>query len=188
MSGALFIFLGLWETYADLKHPILPPRLFRKTRECVNTPNISAVVSVSLITSFNMLTFLYSFTVVLIVIFVAGMLYYSNLSLWPRISSLLFVDANDTILRGIYTEVTSFGVTLAAFYNVFVMPWIGYERWQLVGLTTVQTAMIGALSGLTLNSKARTIIFTLFAAAASSGTSMLTFGTIGLFLEDQADM
>ncbi|KJR83641.1 siderophore iron transporter [Sporothrix schenckii 1099-18] len=161
VSGVLFVFLGFWEAYAPLKHPILPPRLFRKTRE---------------------------FTTVLVVIFVAGMLYYSNLALWPRVSSLLFIPANDTIKRGIYAEITSFSTTLSAFYGITVMPWLGRERWQLTTLTVLQTTFIGAMSGLSLDSKARTIVFTLLAGSASTCTSMLTFGTISLFLDDQADI
>ncbi|KIH93814.1 hypothetical protein SPBR_05803 [Sporothrix brasiliensis 5110] len=158
VSGMLFVFLGFWEAYAPLPHPILPPRLFRKTRE---------------------------FTTVLFVIFVAGMLYYSNLALWPRVSSLLFIPANDTIKRGIYAEITSFSTTLSAFYGIIAMPWLGHERWQLTTLTVLQTTFIGAMSGLSLDSKARTIVFTLL---ASTCTSMLTFGTISLFLDDQADI
>lgn len=33
VAGALFIFLGFWEVFAPLKHPITPPRLFKKFRE-----------------------------------------------------------------------------------------------------------------------------------------------------------
>ncbi|OAA54358.1 Fungal trichothecene efflux pump [Niveomyces insectorum RCEF 264] len=161
ISFALFIFLGFWEVYAPLKHPILPPRLFRKFRE---------------------------FTAVLVVIFVAGMLYYSNLSLWPRVSSLLFIPANNTIMRGVYAEITSFSTIMSAIYGMAIMPWVGHERWQLVALTAGQTIFLGAVSSLSLTSKARTIAFTLIAGSCSTSSSMLTFGTIGLFLDDQADM
>ena len=33
VSGVLFIFLGFWEAYAPLSHPLLPGRLFRRFRE-----------------------------------------------------------------------------------------------------------------------------------------------------------
>ena len=50
-----------------------------------------------------------SFVLVLTVSFVAGMMYYSIQVLWPRQSALLFVPADDTILRGVYANITSFG-------------------------------------------------------------------------------
>jgi hypothetical protein len=68
------------------------------------------------------------------------------------------------------------------------MPWIGHERWQLVGVAVVQTASIGALSSLTINAKARTITFMLLAGAAATLGSPITFGVVSLGLDDQADM
>jgi hypothetical protein len=37
ISGALFVFLGFWEAYAPLSHPLLPARLFRRYREWVSS-------------------------------------------------------------------------------------------------------------------------------------------------------
>lgn len=68
------------------------------------------------------------------------------------------------------------------------MPWVNHERWQLVSLATLQTVFVGALASLDLDSKARIIAFVILAGCASTSTSMLTFGTISLGLDDQADM
>lgn len=182
VAGVSFIILGFWEVYAPLKHPILPPRLFRQWREYVSQHPLLLKSWAAADT--NSL----SFTIILVIVFVAGMLYYSNLILWPRISSLLFLQSNDTIMRGLYANMTSFATILAAVYLNLVMPWIKHERWQLVGLATMQTAMIGALSSIDLDSKARTIVFLILAGASSTSTSVLIFGMISLLLEDQADM
>jgi hypothetical protein len=116
------------------------------------------------------------------------MLYYSNLVIWPRLSALVFVPADDIIMRGLYANITNFSTTLAGLYGACVMPWVNNERWQLVSLATVQTIFVGALASLDLDSKARTITFLMLAGCASTSTSILTFGTISLGLDDQADM
>jgi hypothetical protein len=68
------------------------------------------------------------------------------------------------------------------------MPWVGHERWQLIGLICVQTAFIGASSTLGIHDKGRAIAFVLIAGATSSGISTLGFGMMSLALEDQNDM
>lgn len=50
-----------------------------------------------------------SYTVLLGVSFLCGMLYYSMQVLWPRESALLFVSATDPIIRGLYANLTSWG-------------------------------------------------------------------------------
>ncbi|KAH6673088.1 fungal trichothecene efflux pump [Halenospora varia] len=161
VAGVLFIVLGFWEVYAKLAHPILPPRLFKNWR---------------------------GFTAVLVVVFVCGMLYYSNLALWPRVSSLLFIPANDTIMRGLYANMTNFSTIMAAIYCMGIMPWVGHERWQLIFLAVMQTAMIGGLSSLTVEDKGRAIAFVLLAGCAATASSPLVFGMVSLGLEDQRDI
>ncbi|CAG8960647.1 hypothetical protein HYFRA_00013525 [Hymenoscyphus fraxineus] len=161
VSGPLFIFLGFWEVYAPLRHPILPTRLFKKWRD---------------------------FTALLVVAFVCGMLYYSNLALWPRISALLFVSTNDIIIRGLYANITSFSTFLSSIYCMAVMPWVGHERWQLMFLVTTQTAFTGALASLTIIDKGRAIAFVLLAGMTASSCSPLIAGTVSLGLDDQKDM
>lgn len=77
-----YIALGFWETYADLKHPLLLPRLFKRVR---------------------------AFVMVIVVCFVGGMLYYSMNVLWPRQSQLFFVPPDKPILRGAYATFFSCG-------------------------------------------------------------------------------
>lgn len=82
VAVACYVALGFWEAYADLKYPLLPPRLFKKIR---------------------------AFVMVIVVCFVGGMLYYSMNVLWPRQSQLFFVSADEPILRGAYATFFSIG-------------------------------------------------------------------------------
>lgn len=161
LAGVLFIVLGFWEAYAPLRYPLLPPKLFKKWRD---------------------------FTAILVVVFICGMLYYSMLLIWPRLSAALWVPAGDLIIRGVYANVTSFAVMLAGLYCLLIMPWVGHERWQLVALTCLQTAFIGGSASLGLEDKGRAIAFLLIAGAAATSCSPLVFGMISLGLDDQTDM
>lgn len=79
---ACYVALGFWEAYADLKYPLLPPRLFKKIR---------------------------AFVMVIVVCFVGGMLYYSMNVIWPRQSQTMFVSEDQVILRGAYATFFSIG-------------------------------------------------------------------------------
>lgn len=161
LSGVLFIALGFWEAYMPLKYPLLPPRLFRKTRE---------------------------FTALLVTVFIAGMTYYSMLVIWPRLSAALWIPAGDLVIRGVYATMTSFSVILASVYCCFVMPWVGHERWQLAGLLCVSTAFLGASASLGVNDKGRAIAFVLLAGAPATAANILCFGMMSLGLDDQTEM
>ncbi|KAH7120948.1 fungal trichothecene efflux pump [Dendryphion nanum] len=156
-----FIALGLWEVYGNLKYPILPPKLFRKWRD---------------------------FTALLIVCFVAGMLYYSMNVLWPRQSSLLFVGSDDTIIRGVYANMVSFGTIIAGWYCVTAMHLIGHERWQLVILICAQTALIGSMASIGVDDKVQAIATVVIVAACNLPPSPLSFGMVSLGLDDQRDI
>ena len=158
---ACFVALGIWEVYAPLKYPILPPKLFKKWRD---------------------------FTALLIVCFVSGMLYYSMNVLWPRQSTLLFLNSNDTMIRGVYANMVSFGTIIAAWYCVSLMPRLGHERWQLVAFITVQTALIASMASIGLNDKAQAIATVIIVAACNLPPSPLSFGMVSLGLDDQNDI
>ena len=106
IGAALLVALGLYEVYADLKYPMLPTRFFRNIR---------------------------GFTVLLVVCFVGGMLYYSMNVLWPRESGLLYVPRDKPIIAGVYANMVSFGTLTAGLITIFFCYKIGHERWQQVG-------------------------------------------------------
>ncbi|KAJ4360116.1 uncharacterized protein N0V89_000676 [Didymosphaeria variabile] len=161
IAFACFVGLGFWEIYATLEYPILPPKLFKNWRD---------------------------FTALLVVCFVAGMLYYSMNVLWPRQSTLLFLNSNDTIIRGVYANMVSFGTIIAGWYCVSLMPILGHERWQLTGFITVQTALIGSMASIGINDKAQAIATVVIVAACNLPPSPLSFGMVSLGLDDQTDI
>lgn len=158
---ACFIALGLWDCYADLKYPLLPPKLFRKVRE---------------------------FDMVIVVCFVGGMLYYSMNVLWPRESQLFFVPADKPILRGVYATIFSCGTWIAALITIFVCARLHHERWQLIFFMIAQTALIGSLATVGLNDKAQAIVTIVVGAAAVTPPQLISFTMLSFGLDDQNDI
>ncbi|KAL4937888.1 hypothetical protein BDV06DRAFT_226516 [Aspergillus oleicola] len=161
LSGVLFVALGLWETYANLQYPILPPRLFKKWRD---------------------------FTSIIAVTFVGGMLYYSMNILWPRQSALLYVPTGDSIMQGLYANMFSFGTILAGILILTIVPMAGHERWQMIGYLTVQTAMIGTMGSVGIHDKGQAIATIIIVAITVTPPQYLAFGMISLGLDSQADI
>lgn len=116
------------------------------------------------------------------------MLYYSNLVIWPRLTSLIWISADDIIERGLYANISNLTSPLAALYGILIMPWVNHERWQLTALATVQTAFTGALASVGAHTRGQTIFFLLMAGTAATATNITVFGTVSLLLEDQTDM
>ena len=111
----LLVALVFYEVYADLKYPMLPTKYFKNVR---------------------------GFTVLLVVCFVGGMLYYSMNVLWPRESGLLFVPADKPIIAGVYANMISFGTLFAGLIVILFCSRVGHERWQQVGfMVSLQSSM-----------------------------------------------
>ncbi|OAA65684.1 Fungal trichothecene efflux pump [Niveomyces insectorum RCEF 264] len=113
------VVLGFWETRESLQYPLLPPALFRKVRE---------------------------FTMVIVLVFIGGMLYYSMNVLWPQQSADFFVSADQLTLRGVYATIFSFGSFSGALIMIFFCARVGREKWQMFGFMVLQTAFIGAMA------------------------------------------
>lgn len=156
-----FVILGFWEAFSPLAYPILPPKLFIQWRK---------------------------FTSFLVVCFVAGMLYYSMNVIWPRQSALLWVPADKPIIRGVYANMVSFGTIIAGWYCIGIMPWVKHERWQLIAMMVIQTAMIGSLASVGINDKAQAIATVVIVSTVNLPPSPLSFGMVSLHLEDQTDI
>jgi hypothetical protein len=161
LGVALLVALGFWEAYGGLEYPMLPSKLFRNIR---------------------------GFTMVLVVCFVGGMLYYSMNVLWPQESGLLFVPANQPITTGVYANLVSFGTILAGFVVVGFCQQVGYERWQQVGFMVVQTALIGSLASVGVNDKEQAIVTIIILATTITPPQLLAFATVSAGIEDQVDM
>jgi uncharacterized membrane protein len=161
VSAVCFVALGFWEVYMPLAYPMLPPHLFKEWRR---------------------------FTAFLVVCFVAGMLYYSMNVIWPRQSGLMWVPADQPIIRGVYANMVSFGSMLAGWYCVSLMPWLKHEKWQLVGCIVIQTALIGSLASVGPLDKAQAIGTVIAVATVNLPPSPISFGMVSLHLDDQTDI
>lgn len=136
----------------------------------------------------SLISSLPSFTAIIMVGFVAGMLYYSNLIIWPRLTSLLWVSPDEIIKRGVYANIPNWCTPLAALYIMLIAPIVHHERWQLTFLATMQTVFSGALASVGANTQVAAIAFIVIAGTSATSANLLIFGMVGLHLEDQADM
>ncbi|CRK31006.1 hypothetical protein BN1723_003740 [Verticillium longisporum] len=161
IGGCCFIAVGLWCTYAPLKYPLFPPKLFRRVRE---------------------------FDMVIVVCFVGGMLYYSMNVLWPRQSQAFFVPEGDIIMRGVYATIFSCGTWTAGLVVVFICSRLHHEKWQLVTFTIVQTALIGSMASVGANDEAQAIVTVVLAATTITPPQLLSFTMLSFGLEDQRDL
>ena len=128
------------------------------------------------------------FVAILVVVFIGGMLYYSANIIWPQQAVLLFAPANNPILTGVYQNIFNFGTILSATIVLTIVPFLGYERWQLIGLLTVQVILIGCMGVIGVHDKAPAIAMILLISCTIAPINFLCFGMASLGLEDQSDM
>ncbi|KAI1879039.1 hypothetical protein JX265_003216 [Neoarthrinium moseri] len=155
------VILGIWEAYANLKYPMLPPKMFKKIRE---------------------------FDMIIVVCFVGGMLYYSMNVLWPRQSQLFFVGADTPIIQGVYAMIFSCGTWLAGIIVVTICSRVHREKWQLVFFMIAQTALIGSLASVGLEDKGQAIVTIVIGAAMVTPPQLISFTMLSLTLDDQNDI
>ncbi|KAK6193988.1 hypothetical protein LQW54_011917 [Pestalotiopsis sp. IQ-011] len=155
------VVLGFWEAYANLKYPLLPPKMFKKIRE---------------------------FDMIMVVCFVGGMLYYSMNVLWPRESQLFFVGSDTPILQGVYAMIFSCGTFLGGFIVAFISSRVHREKWQLVFFMVAQTALIGSLASVGVADKAQAIVTIVLGAAMVTPPQLVSFTMLSLTLDDQNDI
>ncbi|KAF9879319.1 hypothetical protein CkaCkLH20_02862 [Colletotrichum karsti] len=156
-----FVAVGVWDAYADLEYPLFPPKLFKRVRE---------------------------FDMVMVVCFVGGMLYYSMNVLWPRQSQAFFVGPEETIMRGVYATIFSCGTWAAGLITVFICSRLHHEKWQLVGFTVVQTALIGSMASVGSGDRAQAIVTVVVTAITITPPQLLSFTMLSFGLEDQTDL
>jgi hypothetical protein len=145
--------LGFYEAYCTLAAPLFPPRLFRALRH---------------------------FTVPMLVMAIGGMQYYSNATLWPRLSQLIY--ASDEISKGLYAEVLPLGTIIGGVIVAF-SKYIGHQRWVIMFAVALQTACVGAMSTSTMDNPIKSIILTIIISTCTSvnllnGMVLVGFGIV----------
>ena len=108
------------------------------------------------------------------------MQYYSNATLWTRLSQLLY--ASDEVSKGLYAEVLPLGSVLGGFFVAFSKK-MGHQRWQVFLALALQTACVGAMSTSTLDNPAKSVVLTFFISLCTSinilnGMVLVGFGIV----------
>lgn len=150
--------LGFYEAFADLKAPLMPRRLFKQTRR---------------------------FTIPMVVMAVSGMQYYSNGTLWPRLSQLLY--ASDEVSKGLYAEVLPLGTIFGGIWIMFSKK-IGHQRWQIFGAIALQTACVGAMSTASITKPVQSIILTCIISFCTSVVILNCLVLVGFGIVSQSDI
>ncbi|KAJ4375305.1 hypothetical protein N0V83_002391 [Neocucurbitaria cava] len=131
------IALGFYEAYVPLAMPLFPPRLFRALRH---------------------------FTVPILVMSIGSMQYYSNATLWPRLSQLIY--ATDEISKGLYSEALPLGTIIGGIIVAFS-----------------RSACVGAMSTASMDNPVKSIILTVIISTCTSvnllnGMVLVGFGIV----------
>lgn len=116
---------------------------------------------------------------------IAGMQYYSNATLWPRLSQLLY--ATDAISKGTYAETLPLGTILGGIVMCFSKK-IGHQRWQVFGAIALQTACVGAMSTASLDNPAKSVVLTVIVSFCTSIVILNCLVMIGFGILDQDDI
>lgn len=154
ITGLLtLVALVVYENLTALKEPLFPPRLFRAKRH---------------------------FTTPMLVMAIGGMQYYSNATLWPRLSQLLY--AGDEISKGLFASVLPLGTIIGGIIVSF-SKYIGHQRWQVMFAVALQTACVGAMSTATIANSIQSIILTCIISVTTSinilnGMVLVGFGIV----------
>jgi len=145
--------LGFYEAYASIREPLFPPRLFRAMRH---------------------------FTVPMLVMAIGGMQYYSNATLWNRLSQLIY--ASDEISKGLFAEALPLGSILGGIIVAFSR-YIGHQRWVIMFAIALQTGCVGAMATSTMDNPAKSIVLTVIISTCTSvnilnGMVLVGFGIV----------
>lgn len=116
----------------------------------------------------------------MLVMAIGGMQYYSNATLWPRLSQLLY--AGDEISKGLFASVLPLGTIIGGIIVSF-SKYIGHQRWQVMFAVALQTACVGAMSTATITNSVQSIVLTCIISCATSvnilnGMVLVGFGIV----------
>lgn len=111
---------------------------------------------------------------------VGGMQYYSNATLWNRLSQLIY--ASDEISKGLYAEVLPLGTIIGGIIVAFSKV-IGHQRWVIMFAVALQTACVGAMATSTMDNPTKSIILTVIISTCTSvnllnGMVLVGFGIV----------
>lgn len=79
-------------------------------------------------------------------------------------------------------------VVAAGLVVVFICSRLHHEKWQLIGFTVIQTALIGSMASVGAEDEAQAIVTVVLAATTITPPQLLSFTMLSFGLDDQADL
>jgi len=80
------------------------------------------------------------------------------------------------------------GTIIASFVVVFFCARVGHERWQLFGFMIIETALVGSLASVELNSKIQAIVTVICLSSTVTPPQLLSYTMLSLGIDDQTDI
>jgi hypothetical protein len=77
---------------------------------------------------------------------------------------------------------------VSSFVVVFICARVGHERWQLFVFMIIETALVGSLASVRLDSKIQAIITIICLSSTVTPPQLLSFTMLSLGIDDQTDM
>jgi MFS family permease len=151
LLGILLIALCFIYDFTIAKRPFFPPKLFSQFRE---------------------------YTLLLVVVFVGGMVFYSMAGLLPQGS--LYMFTNDPIEIGIIALPNGFSQLLFGGFLTLIMGKVGHLKLQLIVLLTSQTLFIALMAAIVPDNKAAWMAFQFFAIGPFSLLTLICYVIAGL--------
>ena len=154
--GALtLVAFGLYEQYIFKGQALMPPRLFKNT-EYVGIVGVATV---------------------------GAMVYYGLTVLWPTVLGSIYTT--DSIQIGLASSVVGGGILLGQLFGGFALSYIPKVKWQLIILSIMATAFLGAEAGLQINGYATFITLGVLSTFVIGWVDNITFPGVTLLYEAQ---
>lgn len=79
-------------------------------------------------------------------------------------------------------------IAVSSFIVVFICARVGHERWQLFTFMIIETALVGSLASINIDSKVQAIVTIICLSASVTPPQLLSFTMLSLGIDDQTDM
>ena len=147
----------LWESFADLKEPLVPMELFK------NVPWTAATILSGL----------------------GASVYYAMAIVWPAMVTAVYGDAADAMTNSVLASLMGLGICLGEVIGGSVAKKLGYIKWQCVGMVILSGVFIAATASSTPDTKVRASVFVFIGTIAVGWAESLAITTVTLTIWDQ---
>ncbi|KAF2006923.1 fungal trichothecene efflux pump [Amniculicola lignicola CBS 123094] len=155
LGGLTLVAFAIYETYIFKGTPLMPSRLFKKLEYV-------AIVGVATL---------------------GAMVYYALTILWPTILGTIYTT--DSLKIGWASSVVGGGILLGQLFGGFALSYMPKVKWQLIILSALGTAFLGAQAGLQADGYAMFITFGVLATFFIGWVDNISFPGVTLLWEAQ---